>query len=569
MNKRIIIAALTLLTLGMVTSCTKMKDQLQVGNPNAPTLDANVKDLNGLLAFAKGGTYFNGFRDGMGWLGDSYFNLPWNYHELRGDNTCGGEGSNNQTTTMGVPDWIELDGTSATKLENPSPQVDVIRTYNNRAATGNANNALIYEWQAMYQLNAAMNTLLSQAQKLADANTINSTQLQTVQAWAHFWKGFAYGNIGTMYYGGIIIDEAFGKSADFVSHDAMIAASDAQYDLASGILGAVSGNDYTDCLARMIPDHCQVGLGAALSSGEWRKVINTLKARNIVLNHLSPFVNGSTSASITGSSMSPMTDGDWATVKTLTDGGIQIGDHVFTGRTAETNNFFSVGGGATGPYVTGKNITTGEKVSERLIQNFDPADVRFTSNFNDLSSFTNSYSFTTRWSLQDCSDDGDGTYWNSGAYGYGTKTQGAYELIMAGSYEENALMGAEARIRTGDIDGGMALINAVKTYQGAGVTASASDKATALTELTKERRVALAFRGLSFFDLRRWGWTYDVSKGGGAYHQVVVTPGAVDLEVYPDATISYNYMDYWDVPGDEIELNPPATGSEWAKNPNF
>jgi hypothetical protein len=116
----------------------------------------------------------------------------------------------------------------------------------------------------------------------------------------------------------------------------------------------------------------------------------------------------------------------------------------------------------------------------------------------------------------------------------------------------------------------MALINAVKAAQGAGVTATAATAADAMAELVKERRAALAFRGLSFFDLRRWGWTYDVSKGGGAYKQTVVLPGSgAALVVYPNATISYNYMDYWDVPGDETELNPATSGSEWLKNPNF
>ena len=563
MNKRIIIAAFSVLTLGMVTSCTKMKDQLQVGNPNAPTLADNVKDLKGIEAFMKGGTYFNGFRDNMGWLGDSYFNLPWNYHELMGDNTCGGEGSNNQTTTMGVPDWILLE--PGNKITNPSPQVAVIRTYNNRAATGNANNALYYEWLASYQLNAAMNTGLAQAQVLFDAGKLNDTQLKTIQAWGHFWKGFAYGNIGAMYYGGLIIDEAFGKSSDYVSHTAMIAASDAQYDQAATLLGAVSGGDYDDVLANLIPAHCQVGLGMGISPAEWKKVINTLKARNIVLNHLSPFVNGNPAATISGSSLPVMSAGDWATVKTLTDAGIQKGDHVFTGRTVETNSFFSTNAGTVAAYVTGKNITTAEKVSERLIQNFDPTDKRLTTNFNTKTAFTNAYSFTTRWSL----DDGGGSFWPNGAYAYGTRSTGDYELFLCGSYEENELMNAEAKIRTGDIAGGIAGINRVKDYQGAGVTATASTLPDALTALARERRVALAFRGLSFFDLRRWGWTYDVSKGGGAYHQTVVLPGSSALDVYKDATISYNYMDLWDVPGDETELNAPASGSEWIRNPNF
>ena len=132
-------------------------------------------------------------------------------------------------------------------------------------------------------------------------------------------------------------------------------------------------------------------------------------------------------------------------------------------------------------------------------------------------------------------------------------------------------MNAEARIQTGDIDGGVAIINAVKTYMGAGVAAlpNGLTLAQALTELVKERRVALAFRGLSFFDLRRWGWTYDIAKGGGAYKQIFVFKEASGLDVNTNCTINYNYMDYWDVPGDETELNAPVSGAEFIKNPNF
>lgn len=561
MNTKIKIALFTVITFIMV-ACKK---QLDVGNPNAPTLAQNVADLNGLIALSKGGVYFNGFRDGMGWLGDSYFNLPWTYHELMGDNLGGGEGSNNQTTTMGVPDYMILD--NGTKLSNPSPQVAVIRSFNNRSATGEANNALYYEWLSMYSLNSAMNTVLSQADKLSTDGKINAEQQKTIQVWAHYWKGFAYAAIGTMYYGGIILDKAFEKSSDYISHTAVIAASNAQFDLAVSLLPASATADYTDVLGKLIPAHCQVGKGGILSPAQWKATINTMKARNILLNHLSPFVNGNPTATITGSSIPAMSAADWSAVKSLTDAGIGASDLVFTGRTVETNSFFSTNGGSVGAYVTGKNTTTGEKISERLIQSYNPADKRFTVNFNSATSFTNAYSFSTRWSLND-----GGTRWPSGVHAYGTRDVGAYELFISGSYEENALMNAEAKIRTGDINGGVALINTVRTYMGAGLPALGNGLTLtqALTEFTSERRVALAFKGLAFFDLRRWGWTYDVSKGGGAYGQVFIFSGTGGaLSVNTNVKVNYNFMDYWDVPGDETELNPAKTGGEFIKNPNY
>jgi len=46
---------------------------------------------------------------------------------------------------------------------------------------------------------------------------------------------------------------------------------------------------------------------------------------------------------------------------------------------------------------------------------------------------------------------------------------------------------------------------------------------------------------------------------------VVTLTGAVNT----NATINYNFLDYWDVPADETDLNPAAAGSAATKNPNF
>ncbi|PZR37101.1 MAG: hypothetical protein DI538_12945, partial [Azospira oryzae] len=77
-------------------------------------------------------------------------------------------------------------------------------------------------------------------------------------------------------------------------------------------------------------------------------------------------------------------------------------------------------------------------------------------------------------------------------------------------------------------------------------------------------RVALAFRGLSFYDLRRWGAIYDITKGGGSYGNTMYYNNAVQTNV----TINYNFMDYWDVPADESVLNPSTSGVATV-NPNF
>jgi hypothetical protein len=90
--------------------------------------------------------------------------------------------------------------------------------------------------------------------------------------------------------------------------------------------------------------------------------------------------------------------------------------------------------------------------------------------------------------------------------------------------------------------------------------------AQALQELVMERRVALVFRGLSFYDSRRWGWTYDISNGGGSYGNNFYTSSKV---LNKNVTINFDFLDYWDVPADESDLNPAGEGSAATKNPNF
>src|SRR5204862_8268522 len=91
----------------------------------------------------------------------------------------------------------------------------------------------------------------------------------------------------------------------------------------------------------------------------------------------------------------------------------------------------------------------------------------------------------------------------------GSRQVGKLEIYIGPTFEENQLMLAEANIRTSNINTGVGFINTVRTYQGAGVAALGAGLtlAQALQELTMERLAALAFRGLSYYDIRRWGWT--------------------------------------------------------------
>lgn len=556
-DKFVQIALAATLVLGSF-SC---KDKLDVGNPNAPQIDLNVNTETGLVALAQGGVYINGFYNGDGWLGNSYFSLPWGYNELLADN-LGADASNNQITTIGVPNYIIMD--DGTKISNASPSIGIIRSYNTRASTGAGNNPIYYQWLNMYALNNACNNVLSLVDKIKFSGD-QASKAATVKAWCYWWKAYAYASIGSMYYSGLIIDEVQPvgtKNPNYVLHDAILAKSDEYFKLASTTIDAVSSeSDYEAILGELIPEFNQVGNGGVPTKAMWKRNINTMLARNILLNKLSPFVKGNPAATIPKSSTSNMTAADWNSVLTLSKAGIQKGDIVFTGRSTSNNFFFSATGGTAAALTTGVNTSSTFKISERFIQNFKAGDKRFTNNFGTATTYKNNFTFTTRYNVI---DGGAGA---AGVYVYGNKTVGAYELYIAGSYEENTLMLAEASMRLGDIETGLGYVDAVRTYMGAGLTAVAGtglSLADALTELVKERRVALIYRGLSFYDNRRWGWTYDIANGGGSYGNTIVTSAGV---VNKNVTINYNFLDYWDVPADESELNP-STGAA-TKNPNF
>lgn len=140
-------------------------------------------------------------------------------------------------------------------------------------------------------------------------------------------------------------------------------------------------------------------------------------------------------------------------------------------------------------------------------------------------------------------------------------------MHIAVDYEENELMKAEALINTNQIEQGLAIIDNIRNLQGAGLPAVAGTGLTlaqAREELRRERRIVCAFRGLSFYDARRWGVITPRAQGGGRSGAVTVTNTGV---VSTNAIIDYGFLDYWDVPDNELTYNPPATGSAPTKNP--
>jgi hypothetical protein len=68
----------------------------------------------------------------------------------------------------------------------------------------------------------------------------------------------------------------------------------------------------------------------------------------------------------------------------------------------------------------------------------------------------------------------------------------------------------------------------------------------------------LFLRGLGFYDVRRNGINLDVSRGGGRKNCVVLD-GSGNLNT--QCIINYAYNSYWDVPQNEMDVNPATPGS--------
>jgi hypothetical protein len=500
---------LTLNTLLMLTSILGCQDMLDIANPNLPTPES-VKNEHGIISFAQGALYVNGE------LQDFFSNVLAT-HERMGDMI----GSRVAPAEVYCPDLIILDNGTNLKSIHPEGQKHYLRTVN---IPSNKFNVFYPEWRDMYSLNNAMNTVLQNVEQIE----MSIAKKNTVQAWAYFWKGFAYSRIGSRYCAGIVTDIPFETNSNYVTKEEVMTAAEYNFSNAENLLSSITDEkQFNDVLSQLIPSICQTGKGSPLSTHEWLRHINTMRARNILVNN----------------DADAMTASQWAKVIELTSDGIKQDDNTFTLRTDELGNLLwtygYVAALAIGPEEDGGGFEA--KVSERLAQEFRAGDLRFANNFKVI----------TPWIGPNDRGTGSNTRYllvnkGSGIPGVVVMVDteiGAHELYIAGSYEENVLMLAEANIYSGNIDTGLSFIDELRSYQGSGLQAIAGTGVSidqAKEELRSERRIGLAFRGFSFYDARRW----NVLKNGRTGCVVVDFSGNVST----GATIQYGYMEYWDVP---------------------
>ena len=543
MKNKIILVAL----LGVTLIASSCKKELDISNTNLPTPES-AQNEDGVVSLAQGSIYRNGFFNlkysdgvyGRFWAGATGF------HEMMGD-IIGAEAANAYINQIGAPNKVTLDNGAV--VLNPSAvntQYALLRSVNFNSQQGS--NPTFYEWAYMYNMITGANAVLKIAAITTFSGSGAATKKATIEAWSYWWKGYAYARLGSIYYAGIIQNEGTSEAKtndNYVSKEALITESNANFDkAATAINAASSAADYKTTLARLIPEFLNKGKGGVLTPAMWLRNINTMKARNILVN----------------TTKAAMSSAQWNNILTLVNSGISATDLIFTGRTDPNGDFLGTTiadkvqsvGNATGTY----------KLSERWVQEFKAGDKRRDNNVRTLPNVgifntDRGNSFNTRYSLL------NGGLGLAGVVTYANTLAGANEITLCGTYEENELMKAEALLQTGQIDNGVSSINNVRNYQGAGLTdlSAGLTQAVAYEELRRERRIALAFKGLSFYDARRWEIIAPDKSRTGA---VVLSSAGV---VSTNATINYGFLDYWDVPDNELAYNPAAAGSAPTKNP--
>jgi hypothetical protein len=540
--KRIQPIFVTLALLLLLMAACK-KSSLEVTNLNQPPLSV-LNNEAGVIAYAKG-FYKLAFGDQTfspldDAIGMGMFKIVLGYHEGMGDLVWCPYGNSSLMFVNG-PLSIQLDNGTVVTSPIGKGQIPELRLRN--SASYNGKNALINEWTYMYFLNNATNVLLSNIDQVSFSGDA-AAKKNVLKAWAYWWKSYAYSRVGSMYIAGVITDSANGSNGNYVTNQMLITEAVNKMEAAKTILSNITATaPYNEVMATVIPGAMQFAGKSYPSPQEWIDNINTFEARTLLVNK----------------KVTDMQAADWNLVLTLANTGIRATDYQFCIRTVSDNttSVFANNNGWLGAFAAGTQPT--EYISERFIQDFKTGDKRLSNNFGKLSSAVinvrgRGINFGTRWYLL---DKGLG----NGAYTYFNSAIGATPTYIAGSYEENELMKAECLMHTATPDAGLVILDAVRSYQGAGlVTANGSGLTLtdALEELRKERRCALFLRGLGYYDARRNGINLDVSRGGGRKGSVVLDgTGALNT----NCTINYAYNSYWDVPQNELDVNPSTNSS--------
>lgn len=565
MKKLLVFAALACLA---TTACKK--SILEQINPNQPTTLA-LNTEGGVTAFALG-IWEKWLIDIPNSGHDNVMVVAWTQHSILGDEIFCPFGNYGFRWTGQVYS-ITLPNGRVVLNPNSVDQKASLQALNSRGALDR--NAFQYEWSVDYlvlgQANLLRQALDNPTLTFSGGAAAAATKKNTLLAWAYWWRGYSYSRLGSLYLSAVInnINNPLnGTTTDhFVDHNAIIAEANKNFDSCSTILATLSADDeYHSMMNAIIPTVFRNApatndfKNGDIEPDMWLRQINTYKARNLMANK----------------KVNAMTAADWAQIATLTSQGLQQSDNVFL-YALDPNLINDLNGqfqGNGSPYTFMGDANQFTYVSERLIQDFKPGDQRFTTGFYGIDTAAGDpfivnvrgrgIQFGTRY-LPNSIENGGlyATNNNSGT------------INIACTWDENALMAAEASIRTGNIEAGLQLIDAVRQAQNAGLAPVAGTGLTlaqALEELRRERRIGLFMRGVAFYDARRWGILDPVSQGGGRNGAIVLVPAtllglpATEPPQAVPCQMDYRYMNYWDVPQNELDFNMPGVGSSQVRN---
>lgn len=504
------------------------KSELEVVNKNEPSITSLATE-KGVINAGLGIYASDAISGEGGLLSFNYLWLSLTNHEVMGDALFVPWG-NFGWRWINQVGQITLDDGTIVLPPQGGTQKQEIDARNTRDLGDD--NPTKHEWLSMYNVNNTANLMITLLDEGITFSGDATTKENTLRAWAHFWKGYAYSRIGSMYAGGLILNEYGQTAGDFVSNTAVLAEAEAQFQQATTLLnGLSSGGDYDEVMGALLPDLALASSGQIPSPAEWLRNINSLRARNLLVNK----------------KISDMTTADWTEVSNLANAGIQSGDYEFT--VVSDGEFFS-------SIFTAYRVLIGWAfASERLIQDFKAGDARLDRFFETDAATINArgrgIQYGTRYYFKESS--------------IASTSIGGAPTYLGATYEENELMKAEAAINSGSIETGLQIIDNIRDFQTAGladVAGTGLTLAEAQEELRSERRVALLLRGLAFYDARRQGILDPVSEGGGRTGCVVLEPTMTGFDLNTNATFDYNYYNYWPVPANELDFNAPVSGAE-------
>lgn len=529
------------------------KKILQLNNPDSPTPQGSLITEGGIDAFAMGMFYkWIAYETGDGNL--NFFDIAWYMESNMGDEDFTPYSNYGSRYPMNIAS-ITLPPPYNTVVNNPSgfaTQLDILRSFNTRAAGDG--NSIQYEWDCFYFINAQANTLLKALDNPALKLTGDvTTKTALLRAWAYYWKGYAYSKLGSMYLAAVIDDSpdstANGKTSNvYVVHDAVIDAATRNFNQAASIFAGITEDaDYDNTFKAMIPSFNSPN--HVITPAMWIRQINTFEARNYLANH----------------KVATMTASDWTTIQNLASGGMNQGDYTLMwGVAAAGEPDLTQMGFLFHPMMLHTPLGGLSFVSERLMQDIQPGDNRL--NYFEpyptgtvVNVLNRGIQFGTRFAPVDIEKGGR----------YATEDFSPLAQVpVAPTWEENALMMAECEIYLNNINAGLMEIDSVRANQGAGLpvlAGSGISQDSAISQLHSERRIGLYLHNVSWYDARRWGITAPASAGGGRTGNIVVPgtligPSGTPAQVLP-CFINYSFSDYWDVPKNETDFNPPSSGS--------